>query len=110
MTSFIRNDQYNFIKQQAEHIVNGFATSNDKHVRNALKSVSLEKVLERFDCLDTENKQLLTQLMEVENPTQKERYLAELKPFMIGFSELSETGIKKFFPKAKKQKYPCYQK
>jgi hypothetical protein len=110
MEAFIRNDQFNYIKQQVEHVVNGFATSNDLNVRRAIKALASEQVLHLFENLQPEAKSLLSRITEVENPSQKEQFLTAIKPYVIEFPRISEQGIKKFFPKAKKLKIPDLNK
>ncbi|MHC0035536.1 FusB/FusC family EF-G-binding protein [Pseudoneobacillus sp. C159] len=110
MEAFIRIDQYNFIKQQVENIVNGYATSNDINVRKALKALASDKVFHKFENIQSEYRSLLYRINEVENPAQRDRFLSDLKPYVIEFSRLSEQGIKKLFPKAKKLKVPDLNK
>lgn len=45
---FISTDQFNFIKRQVQNLVNGQSTATDDGVINALKSMTLERVIGKF--------------------------------------------------------------
>ncbi|WP_313893711.1 FusB/FusC family EF-G-binding protein [Psychrobacillus sp.] len=109
MNPFIRNDQYNFIKKQTQILVNGHMTVNDRAVLTALKSLTLEKVFELFELLNEEQKQLLSSIVEVKEKEQAEVFVAQIKPFIVPFKQVSEQAIKKLFPKVKKLKIPSIQ-
>lgn len=109
MNPFIRSDQYNFIKKQAQILINGHMTVNDQAVLNALKSLTIEKVLELFEQLNEEQTQLLHRIVEVKEKEQAEAFLAQIKPFVVPFKQVSEQTIKKLFPKVKKLKIPSIQ-
>ena len=109
MNPFIRSDQYNFIKKQTQSLVNGHATVNDRGVLNALRALSLEKVLGLFEESTEEHKILLNPIVEIKEKLEAEGFLETLKPHVIPFKEISETAIKKIFPKAKKLKIPSLE-
>lgn len=109
MNPFIRSDQYNFIKKQTQALVNGHATVNDRGVLNALRALSLEKVLGLFEESTEDQKSLLKPIVEIKEKFEAESFLETLKPYVIPFKEISETAIKKIFPKAKKLKIPSLE-
>ncbi|MCZ8540573.1 FusB/FusC family EF-G-binding protein [Psychrobacillus sp. FSL K6-2365] len=109
MNPFIRSDQYNFIKKQTQALVNGHATVNDRGVLNALRALSLEKVLGLFEESTEAQKNLLKAIVEIKEKLEAESFLETLKPYVIPFKEISETAIKKIFPKAKKLKIPSLE-
>lgn len=109
MEPFIRSDQYNFIKAQTQTLINGHSTVNDIDVINALKSMAKEKVLNLFGDLNDEQKQLMDPILEIKDKTQAEEFLAQLKPYVIPFKEVTEQTLKKIFPKAKKLKVPLLE-
>ncbi|PQZ59352.1 MULTISPECIES: FusB/FusC family EF-G-binding protein [Bacillus] len=106
MEAFIRSDQYNFIKSQAYILANGHATANDRGVIAALKSLAIEKVLNVFENLATEQKELIDMVLTVENREDAESFLLKLNPYVIPFQEVTAQTLKKLFPKAKKLKIP----
>lgn len=109
MHPFIRNDQFNFIKNQTQGLINGHATVNDQAVLNALKSLTGEKVLSLFENLNEEQKQLMHTIVDVKEKADAEVFLEQIKDFVIPFKELTETSIKKLFPKVKKLKIPSLE-
>ncbi|WP_078408903.1 FusB/FusC family EF-G-binding protein [Priestia abyssalis] len=109
MEPFIRSDQYNFIKVQTQTLINGHSTVNDIDVINALKSMAIEKVSNLFGDLNDEKKQLIDPILEIKDKTQAEEFLAQLKPYVIPFKEVTEQTLKKLFPKAKKLKVPSLE-
>jgi len=106
MEPFIRNDQYNFIKRQAQGLINGHASSNDANVLKALKSLTFEKIHRLFDELTEEERELLEPIIEIRNKEQAEEFLATLTPYRLPFKKVSEQAAKKLFPKVKKLKLP----
>lgn len=106
MDPFIRVDQFQFINKQTQHLINGYASVNDRKVLNALKSTVYDKVLNLFNDMDTEQKQLVDQIIQVEDHSKAEDYLSSLKSYVIPFKNVTEQILKKLFPKAKKLKLP----
>lgn len=106
MNPFIRSDQYNFIKNQTQILINGYLTVNDPGVINALKSLALEKVMAIFEDINEEQKDLLQTIVEIKEKAESEVFLEQIKQFVVPFKEIKEQTIKKLFPKAKKLKMP----
>lgn len=109
MEPFIRVDQFNFISRQARNLVNGHATSNDKGVKQTIKSMAIERVLALFPELTVEQEELLQPITTIKDKEDQEVYLAQLKKFVIPF-KVTEQGMKKLFPKVKKLKPPVIEK
>ncbi|KQL32424.1 FusB/FusC family EF-G-binding protein [Psychrobacillus sp. FJAT-21963] len=109
MNPFIKSDQYNFIKYQTQNLINGHATVNDQAVLNALKSLTIEKVLGLFEELHEDQKLLLNPIVEVKEKSDAEVFLEKIKPYVVPFREIKEQTIKKLFPKAKKLKMPSLE-
>jgi hypothetical protein len=106
MDPFIRADQYFYIKNQAQNLINGHSSVNDLGVLNALKSLANERVCELFDELNEEQGNILNPIIEVKSNEDMDAYLLNLKSYVIPFQEVSETTIKRLFPKSKKLKAP----
>lgn len=109
MHPFIRNDQFNFIKNQTQLLINGHLTVNDQAVLRALKSLTIEKVLNLFEELNDEQKQLLHPILEVKEKVDGELFLEQLKSYVLPYKAITEQSIKKLFPKAKKLKIPAIE-
>jgi hypothetical protein len=106
MEPFIRNDQYNFIKEQAAHLVNGHSSVNDKGVLNALRAITSEKAKALFPELTAEQEELLAPLPDIKDRAEADRFLEGLQDYIIPFPAVSEQAARKLFPKAKKLKVP----
>ncbi|MBT2571094.1 FusB/FusC family EF-G-binding protein [Planococcus sp. ISL-110] len=104
--AFIRNDQYNFIKDQTKILVAGQASTNDMEVLNVLRHLAHEKVYKLFPTLTEEQKKLLNPLVQVKELGDAEAFLGQLQPYIIPFKAVTDQGLKKLFPKAKKMKGP----
>jgi hypothetical protein len=108
MEAFIRTDQYFYIKKQAQNLINGHSSVNDSGVLSALKSLANERALELFEELHAEQKSILNQIIDVKTNDDMEKYLLSLKPYVIPFQEVTESTMKKLFPKMKKVKAPDF--
>lgn len=109
MERFIRSDQYHYIKNQSNNLLNGHMTSNDTAVKQALQSLTNEKVLQLFSDLTPEQEQLIAQASEVKDDTDAILYFSRLKQYVVPFPKLSEEDIKQLFPKVKKLKVPFFR-
>ena len=107
---FIRNDQFNFIKDQTRILINSHAMTNDRDVLNVLGYLSLDKVLKLFPEAGKERKWLLQSLVQVKDEASAEAYLAHLIPFVKPFPSVTRQQVKGLFPKAKKLKGPDLEK
>lgn len=104
MEPFIRSDQYHFIKSQAQILMNGHANVSDIDVLQALKSLAKEKIFALFPNINEEQQQVLAPVLTIEEKADAEAVLAQLKPYVLPFSIVTEQTLKKLFPKAKKLK------
>jgi len=104
--AFIRNDQFNFIKGQAEILVNGMATSSDAEVLSVLRHLAQEKVFGLFPSLNEEQKAVLQPLTAVKETADAKAYLEQLATYVVPFQNVADQGLKKLFPKAKKLRGP----
>jgi hypothetical protein len=104
--AFIRNEQFNFIKDQAKILVTGQATGNDAEVLNVLRHLAQEKVFKQFPALTKEQQAVLSPLVHVKETTDAEAFLEQLRPYVIPFKTVTDQALKKLFPKAKKLKGP----
>ncbi|MCH1626386.1 FusB/FusC family EF-G-binding protein [Fredinandcohnia quinoae] len=109
MEPFIRNEQFNFIRTQAQALVSGHTSVNDRVVLNAMKSLAIEKVIGLFIDISEEQRKVLQPIVEIEDKEQADEFLEKVKPFVIPFKTISEHAIKKLFPKVKKLKTPSLE-
>lgn len=106
MEPFMNSHEYNFIKAQAQAVINGHANSSDRSVLRAIKEMATEKVFQLFPNLTEEQRQLLSPIQQIEDRAQAKKLLAELSPYVIPFRVVTEQTLKKLFPKVKKLKPP----
>ncbi len=86
MNPFMRTDQFNFIKSQAQILVKSHASVNDKKVIHALKTLAADKIYELFSIrLNEDQKRLLERIMEVEDGVKCKKYLEAVKEYVIPF-------------------------
>lgn len=109
MKPFIRTDQYNFIRVQTRKLVNGHSTAKDADVIKAVESMVLESILAMFLNISDEQKQLIQPVIEIHDKEMAEKYLAQLKHYVIPFN-VSEQAVRKLFPKVKKLSVPHLDK
>ncbi|GAA4712433.1 FusB/FusC family EF-G-binding protein [Brevibacillus fulvus] len=109
MEPFIRNHQYNFIRQQVRHILDALRTVSDPKVREAVRSSAEAKVVAAFPCASGEEKQWIERIFSLKSEAEYEEYLADLLPYVVKFPPVSDKQVKKLFPKAKKLKIPNWE-
>jgi len=109
MNPFIQTDQFNYIRFQVKKLVNAHSTSSDQDVIAAVKSMVTENVFALIPNLNDEQRQMLQSITMVDDKEAGEKFLLQLKPFVIPF-QVTEQGIKKLFPKVKKLKVPSLEK
>lgn len=106
MEPFIRNDQYQFIKQEAKRLANAHHTINDASVLEAMRSLAVQKVLKRFSTISEDQEEMLMQIVSIKDKDRAELFWLKLKPYVIPFPEITEQSLQKVFPKVKKLKAP----
>lgn len=104
--AFIRNHQYNFIKEQVLALVTAHATANDAEVLSVLRHLSHEKVFALFPALTEEQKNVLRPLTSVKDTDVAEEFLLGLRPYLIPFPAVDLDNLKRLFPKVKRLKGP----
>lgn len=99
---FIKNDQYNFIKNQVALIKDSQKKNSDPTVIKAVRELSIAKIYELFSNLTAEQSELLD-LSKAKTDTELDQFLQQLSSFQIPFGKVTEQQVKKMFPKAKKK-------
>lgn len=105
-TPFIQNHQLNVIQKQADFLLKALRTVADRKVLETVRYTAVKNVIEVFDELDMEQKQLLEQLADCEAAHEFQDYLNQLEAYLIPFPQVSAKQIQKLFPKVKKLKVP----
>lgn len=103
---FIRNYQYNVIKNQADSVVRAYQSINDSKILESVRFTAQSKVLELFPDVMDERKALLESVEALTLTNDVQKYLQELEPYLIEFPQITESQIRKLFKKNKKLKLP----
>ncbi|SFF55325.1 FBP C-terminal treble-clef zinc-finger [Halobacillus alkaliphilus] len=109
MESFIRADQYNFIKDLITTLLSTHTSTNDQAVTQALKSITREKIVDLFSNLSNDQKEIIEQVQDVKDETDAIFFLSRLKQYTFTFPPLNEQTLKQLFPKVKKLKVPSLE-
>ncbi|MFC5464823.1 FusB/FusC family EF-G-binding protein [Lederbergia graminis] len=104
-TTFIKNEQLNFINKQINLIKDSRKRNVPAHILSAVCDLAQAKILELFPNLTTEQQQLLD-VSGLQTDADFEVYLERLSAFIIPFSAITGQQLKKLFPKNKKLKVP----
>ncbi|MGX6445675.1 FusB/FusC family EF-G-binding protein [Neobacillus sp. K501] len=102
---FIKNDQYNFIKNQVALIKDSQKKNSDPTVIKAVRELAIAKIYELFPTLTAEQTELLD-LSKSKTDGELDQYLQQLSHLLIPFGKITEQQVKKLFPKVKKLKVP----
>ncbi|MGG3468750.1 FusB/FusC family EF-G-binding protein [Neobacillus pocheonensis] len=102
---FIKNEQYNFIKNQVALIKDSYKKNSDPSVIRAVKELANAKIFELFPSVTGEQSEMLD-LSKKRTDHEFDQYLKELAHYLLPFPQQTEQQIKKMFPKAKKLKVP----
>ncbi|MCR8631011.1 FusB/FusC family EF-G-binding protein [Paenibacillus radicis (ex Xue et al. 2023)] len=103
---FIRNHQYNFIKNQAESVLNALRTVGDPKILESVRFSAQTKVAELFPAVTDNRKTMLDSISDLKTTDDFQTYLQALEPYLIEFPQITEKQIRKLFPKNKKLKVP----
>lgn len=103
---FIRNHQYNFIRDQAEIVLRTLRTVNDPMIAESVRSSAQAKVAELFTGLTDYRKALLESIAVMKKADDFQSYLQALEPYRVAFPWITEQQLRKLFPKNKKLKLP----
>lgn len=106
MESFIRADQYHFIEKQTASLVNSHSSTADHAVTSAMKAITQEKVMDAFEELTEEQKEIVAQVEHIKDEGDALFFLSRLKQYITPFPKMTEHQIKSFFPKVKKLQLP----
>lgn len=102
---FIKNEQYNFIKNQVALIKDTYKKNSNPSVIQAVKELANAKIFELFPSV-TDEQSIMLDLSNKKKDYEYDQYIQELTHYLLPFPQLTEQQIKKIFPKAKKLKVP----
>lgn len=103
---FIRNCQYNFIKQQADAVLHALRTVGDPKIVESVRYSAQAKVAELFPEASDSRKAMLEAIADLKTGEDFQKYVQALEPQLLAFPALTEKQLRKLFPKNKKLKLP----
>lgn len=103
---FIRNHQYNFIKNQADSVLRALRSVGDPKILESVRFGAQTKVAELFPDVTDTRKSMLESVADLKTAEDFLNYLQALEPYLIEFPQINEKQIRKLFPKNKKLKLP----
>ncbi|WP_438447895.1 FusB/FusC family EF-G-binding protein [Gorillibacterium sp. sgz5001074] len=103
---FIRNYQYNAIKNQADTVLRALRTVGDPKILESVRGSAQAKVAELFPDVTDNRKKLLESISELKTADEFHDYIQALEPYLLEFPAITENQIRKLFPKNKKLKLP----
>lgn len=110
MNTKIQPYQFNFIRKQANILLQAHLSVNDKNTIKTLQAIVLEKINEQFGTDKDAFQPLLDGFLEAATSKPRlEHYLEGLKEAVIPFDPPSKQQLTKLFKKTKKLKIPEWE-
>ncbi|WP_426454210.1 FusB/FusC family EF-G-binding protein [Paenibacillus sp. S-38] len=103
---FIRNYQYNYIRNQADSVLHALRSVGDPKIVGSVRYSAQTKVAELFPDVTDTRKMTLESISELKTAEDIQHYMQALEPYRIEFPPITEQQIRKLFPKNKKLKLP----
>ena len=103
---FIRNYEYNFIKNQADFVLQSLRTVGDPKILESVRFNAQAKLAGLFPDVKDSRKTMLESIADLKTAEEFQAYLQALEPYMVEFPRITEKQIQKLFPKNKKLKLP----
>ncbi|MDF2936812.1 MAG: fibronectin-binding family protein [Paenibacillaceae bacterium] len=103
---FIRNSQYNVIKNQADTVLRSIRTVGDPKVLESVRLTAVAKVEELFPDVRDSRKAMLESVSDLKTAEDFHVYIQALEPYMLEFPRITEKQLQKLFPKNKKLRLP----
>jgi len=103
---FIRNDQYNVIRNQADAVLHALRTVGDAKIVESVRIGAQAKMAELFPDVTDNRRTMLEAIANLETADDCRKYVQALEPYRIAFPPITGKQIQKLFPKVKKLKLP----
>lgn len=103
---FIRNEQYNFIRNQADAVLRALRSVGDPKILESVRFNAQAKVAELFPHIKDSRKALLESIADLKTADDFHHYLQALEPYLAEFPPITGKQLQKLFPKNKKLKLP----
>lgn len=103
--TFIKNEQFNFIKKQIALIKDSTKKNVPQNVLAAVIDLANAKILGLFPNASLDQQEMLN-LPRLKTDKEYEQYIQHLSDYLLPFPRITEQQLKKMFPKHKKLKLP----
>ncbi|QAA32142.1 FusB/FusC family EF-G-binding protein [Clostridium manihotivorum] len=105
MKTFIKKNQFNYIKRCLNDLANNYKSCVDINVVEASKAYTQDKILNLFTNLSEEEREILN-ISKLKEASQIDSYLADLDNYVYGMATITSAQVSKLFKKEKKLKLP----
>ena len=105
MNTFIKKQQFNYIKRCLFDLNSAFRNCVDSNIVETTKIITQDKIFSFFDNLSNEEKHILN-ISKITDPLHIDTYLKDLEQYVYGMPSVSKSEITKIFKKEKKLKIP----
>lgn len=105
MDTFIKKQEYNYIKKCLSDLNNAFRNCIDSNIVETTKICTQDKILSFFNNLSEEQKEILN-ISKITEPLHIPIYLKDLDQYVYGMPTVTGAEINKVFKKEKKLKLP----
>lgn len=105
MNAFIKKQEFNYIRKCLFDLNNAFRNCVDGNIVETTKLITQDKILNFFDNLSEEEKEILD-ISKINEPLQIDSYLKDLDKYVYGMSNITKNELTKVFKKEKKLKLP----
>lgn len=105
MDTFIKKQEYNYIKNCLFDLNNAFRNCIDPNIVETTKICTQDKILSFFSNLSEEQKEILN-ISKITDPLDISTYLKDLNQYVYGMPTITGSEINKVFKKEKKLKLP----
>ncbi|WP_274652906.1 FusB/FusC family EF-G-binding protein [Paenibacillus humicola] len=103
---FIRNHQWNVMKQQASFIQNTWRTVTDPVIGNAVAVEASLKVARLFEREPEERRRLIEPFAALKTEDEFSSFFDGLKPYIVRLPPVTEKQLQRLFPKARRLPVP----
>lgn len=102
---YIKNVDFNFIQNQVALVRDSYKKNASPNVIQAAKDLANAKIMELFPNATNAQKEMLD-ISALKTDQEFDRYIHKLTDYLLPFPKVTETQLKKMFPKNKKLKLP----
>lgn len=104
----ITSTEFHFILRQARNVMNGHIHANDEDVLAAVGQMAIERAEQSAADLPDELAQVIRMIGNIREREDFDRFRERIQPFVRPMAEVTDTELKKMFPKVKNLRMPKF--